>query len=147
MTPLIDIVFILLIFVVLAANFDRVRGLKIELPAASNTQPPDQKPLVVTITEKGELLLQDKPIASKELPSELQRQRKRHKILLLQADGKVALQRAVFVLDQAARIGFEAVSIAAKKVASPSQEKPSSPTSPNPPAPPAPPSSPKTVAP
>lgn len=115
LTSLIDIVFILLIFVVLAANFDRMRGLKIDLPKASTTQTPDQKPLIVSISEKGELFLQDKPISEELLPRELQKQKKHHKILLLQADGKAALQRAVFVLDQAARIGFEAVSIAAKK--------------------------------
>ncbi|MEM1010381.1 MAG: biopolymer transporter ExbD, partial [Myxococcota bacterium] len=54
LTPLIDIVFILLIFVVLAANFDRVKGMPLELPSASHTQNHPPQVLTLSISQKGQ---------------------------------------------------------------------------------------------
>ena len=115
LTPLIDIVFILLIFVVLAANFDRVKGLKVALPQASNTQSPEKKLLTITVTKEGVLMWEDKKLTRKQLLPKLKELRKKHSVLLLRADSKVALQHAVYVLDQASSAGFESVSIAAKR--------------------------------
>ncbi|HAA57824.1 MAG TPA: hypothetical protein DCE42_23865 [Myxococcales bacterium] len=115
LTPLIDIVFILLIFVVLAANFDRVKGLKVALPQASNTQAPEKKILAITVTKEGKLMYEDKTLSKSQLLPKLKELRKKHSILLLRADNKVALQHAVYVLDQASSAGFESVSIAANR--------------------------------
>lgn len=118
LTPLIDVVFILLIFVVLAANFDRIRGLKVDLPEASSKYKPKQtKSLVLSIAKDGGYHIEKRKIASGALRSTLQSLRKKHKILLLKADGKAALQHAVRVLDIAAALKFESVSIATKRPA------------------------------
>lgn len=115
LTPLIDIVFILLIFVILAANFDRIKGLKVELPKSSSTNKPPPRSLVLTITAQGRYVLENKSIPDARLFSTLQRLHKTHKILLLRADGKAAFEKAVKALDFAKKIGFEAVSIATQQ--------------------------------
>ncbi len=116
LTPLIDIVFILLIFVVLASNFERIRGLKVELPTAESTQTSPQKPLLLTVGKRGEYQVDGQDITKKALPSALQKLRKQHKDLVIRADSKVALQHAVFVLDLAAKLQFQSVSLAASDI-------------------------------
>ena len=106
LTPLIDVVFILLIFVILAANFDRIKGLKVALPKASTKQVAPTKTLQITITEAGKLYLGEKAIQETQLLPQLRILRKKHKTLLLKAASKVALQRAVLVLDTASNAGF-----------------------------------------
>lgn len=115
MTPLIDVVFILLIFVVLAANFDRIRGLKVDLPEASSQYKPKKKALVVSITSKGKIQVGKEMVSVKALLPTLQRLRKKHSMLLLRADGKSALQHAVRVLDAASSLRFTSVSIATQR--------------------------------
>jgi biopolymer transport protein ExbD len=119
LTPLIDIVFILLIFVILAANFDRIKGLKVDLPQSSATNKPPPRSLVLTITAKGRYVLDKKTVPEPQLFSTLQRLNKTHKILLLRADGKAAFAKAVKALDFAKKIGFEAVSIATQQGSAP----------------------------
>ncbi len=115
MTPLIDVVFILLIFVVLAANFDRVRGLKVDLPEASSQHKIQKKALVVSITSKGRIHIGKAVVSPKTLLSTLHRLRKKHNMLILRADGKSALQYAVRVLDAASTLKFSSVSIATQR--------------------------------
>lgn len=118
LTPLIDVVFILLIFVVLAANFDRLRGLKVDLPEASSNYKPKVKSLVLSISAKGVYQINKESVPKAALLGKLRSLRKKHSILLLRADGKAALQHAVRVLDFAALLKFESVSIATKRAAS-----------------------------
>ncbi len=118
MTPLIDVVFILLIFVVLAANFERIRGLKVELPTAESVQASPKKPLILTVGKRGQYQVDGQDVTKQALPSTLQKLRKQHKDLVVRADSKVALQHAVFVLDLAAKLQFQSVSLAAADVTS-----------------------------
>lgn len=116
MTPLIDVVFILLIFVVLAANFDRIRGLKVDLPEASSEYKPNkQKALIVTITSKGQMLIGKKVVKPNLLLPTFKQLRKKHSALLLRGDGKSNLKYTVKVLDAASTVGFKSVSLATKR--------------------------------
>lgn len=119
LTPLIDVVFILLIFVVLAANFDKIRALKVDLPEASSTHQPKTKSLVLSITKEGVYQIDTKRVQKEQLFRVLKTYRKTHKVLLLHADGKAALQHAVRVLDLASTLRFESVSIATKRAQAP----------------------------
>ncbi|TNE46529.1 MAG: biopolymer transporter ExbD [Deltaproteobacteria bacterium] len=116
MTPLIDVVFILLIFVVLAANFDRIRGLKVDLPEASSQyKPQKRKALVVTITAKGVMQVGDDIVKPEQLEATFKRLRKKHDALLLRGDGKSNLKFTVKVLDAASNVGFTSVSLATRR--------------------------------
>jgi len=56
-SALIDVVFILLIFVVLAANFDRVREMNIILPSANQTTEVSSDALILTMPLDGPIKL------------------------------------------------------------------------------------------
>ena len=75
LTPMVDIVFLLVIFFLVGAQFtDRERQVEIELPTASATaapltDPPDE--IVVNLDAAGQLFLADRPVTPAELEREL----------------------------------------------------------------------------
>jgi len=112
LSALIDITFILVIFIVLAATFSHVRVMQVDLPSADAPSTPEQTALVVTIPEHGPLRFDDTPVPLEEAKAALERFRSTHDSVLLVADRNAAIQRAVQVLSDAQQVGFSAVAIA-----------------------------------
>ena len=67
MTPLIDIVFILLIFFVLTANFSTQPTMTIERPSARSAQSGQKEAKVVTIDARGYIWWQERHVQPEEL--------------------------------------------------------------------------------
>jgi biopolymer transport protein ExbD len=111
-SALVDVIFTLLIFLLLAATFTQVKALDVTLPEADAAAAADERALVVTVPGEGPLLVDGEPVADDRLVPHLRALRSDHEAVLLVADGQVALQRAVAVLDAAGKAGFTAVSIA-----------------------------------
>lgn len=115
LTPLIDVLFILVIFVVLAANFQRIQDLGVTLPAAKSTGTASQEALTLTIDASGGLALAGTPLDEKDLGAQLKSARARHDSLLVVADRAVDFERAVAALGEAAAAGFKNVSVATRE--------------------------------
>lgn len=115
LTPLVDVVFILLVFVLLAASFSRQPAVAVALPHADGARPVTSEALVVTIERDGGTWLDGAKISAKALPSALKQRRAAHQALLVRADGAVALERAVLVLDAGRSAGFAQLSIATQR--------------------------------
>jgi len=115
LTPLIDMVFILLVFIVLVASFVRPRGIEVTPPEASSAQLTDSQAAVLSISKDGSILDGENQVADSELRATLQNLKSQHTSLLIRADGAVALDRAIRVLDAARLVGFEAISMATRQ--------------------------------
>ncbi len=117
LAPLIDVVFILLIFFMVSTTFMRESELEVTLPEASG-QPSETKPdIIVTVDERGryavngKVLINDQP---KTLQRALQREMKdlENPYLNIKAD-HAASHRAVFtVMDVARQLGLSHVGLA-----------------------------------
>lgn len=112
LSALIDITFILVIFIVLAATFSQVRVLDVELPSADAKQEAEDEALVVTVPARGPMLLGDVPVEATELRAALVARRGAHRSVLLVADRQAAVERAVHVMNEAQQAGFASVAIA-----------------------------------
>ena len=112
LTPLIDVVFFLLIFVILAANFDRIHGLQVHLPSTKSGEKQPGKAMVLTITKRLSYNWNGKAIEAKELESVLRRDLNLSKVLILRVDRNAAFEHAVKALDLAKKAGYSSVSIA-----------------------------------
>lgn len=113
LSALIDIVFILVIFVVLAANFQHLKGLDVDLPEAEAKEAVGtEEALVVTVPVEGPVQVNDKAVDLHALQDMLTHLRRDYKSLILRSDGEAAFERAVQVLAKARAAGFDAVSIA-----------------------------------
>jgi biopolymer transport protein ExbD len=114
LSALIDVVFILLIFVVLAANFDRIQAMGVNLPSSKASAQANSEALTLVIPEQGPMMLGEQRIQDDELIPRLKALRGQHDALLLVADGKIAFERAVNALGDASVAGFQNVSIATR---------------------------------
>ena len=113
--PLVDIVFILLIFFLLTATYVKNPHLDINLPQASlNKSADDRKDLEVGVKEDGEIRYNNKTVTIKELEDILRAEyaSDTQSIVVIRADKSSTHGRVVDVMDLAKRVGFEKLAIA-----------------------------------
>ncbi|VAW52703.1 Biopolymer transport protein ExbD/TolR [hydrothermal vent metagenome] len=122
LTPLIDVVFLLLIFFMVSTTFDRHAKLKVSLPEASvKAAQQRDNPLVLSIDAKGNYFLNDRQIVNQQLNTLKQAILKTISstnaniadvALVLRADANTPHQSVVRAMDAASQIGLTRLSIA-----------------------------------
>ena len=114
LTPLIDIVFLLLVFFLLTAHFVKDESLDITLPEAESALPlGDEEALEIVLDKSGQILLHDRHVAPNELTETLRRtlQGRGNKQVLLRGDHAAQLGLTVKVMDAARKAGAESMDI------------------------------------
>ena len=102
LTPMIDIVFQLLIFFMVTAVFAITPGLDIKLPEAEESEAPEKENLFIVIDEQGAMKLNHKSVTYASLKRELMEKRKildNTTMIVIQADEKVFHGQVVKVMD------------------------------------------------
>jgi len=122
LTPLIDVVFLLLIFFMVTTTFDRETQLKIELPQASGEQRKVQKLLEISIDSKSHFFINEKEVVNSGLDTIKKALKQaagdeKSPPLLISADGKATHQSVMTVLDAAGQLGFVNITFAANQPA------------------------------
>jgi biopolymer transport protein ExbD len=114
LSALVDVLFILIIFVMLAAEFDRTGAVDIDLPAADAPAAVGDAVRLV-VPADGPARLRGRPIDDDALAPALEAARGGRPTLLIVADGDLPLRRATRLIDAGRRAGFTEVSIAARE--------------------------------
>jgi biopolymer transport protein ExbD len=117
MAPLIDIVFLLLIFFMVTSHFDIAAGIRIRLPKVSQkTADSDTtRQAILVIDKSGQIFLKGKPVEQKIIDREFERLVKEGVTkLILQADKDVKHGRVVEIMDLSKRAGIQSIIIAAR---------------------------------
>lgn len=117
-TPLIDVVFLLLIFFMVSTTFDKQAQLKVKLPEASpSSEQVKTESIVLAIDAKGQYYINDKQLVNttiKTLKQALVKTMNDNKEIpvILKADAKTPHQAVVTAMDAAAQVGLTRLSIA-----------------------------------
>ncbi|MEM1433321.1 MAG: biopolymer transporter ExbD [Pseudomonadota bacterium] len=118
LTPLIDVVFLLLIFFMVSTTFIRETQLKINLPEASGElQEVEGQPIEITIDARGEYALNGQLLVNNELQTlirgleELAPTASQDERVIVTADANAAHQFVVRAMDAAGRVGLTRISI------------------------------------
>ncbi len=114
LAPLIDVVFILLLFFVVTTTFTRETQLKVDLPEAVTGTPVEERfdqPLEVLVGQDGRYAVNGKALASNDLnaimAAMLEASAGQKDIpVTLSADGKAPHQAVVTAMDAASKLGF-----------------------------------------
>ena len=111
MTPLIDVVFILLLFFMLASSFIEWREIELNMAGHAKDSSQAQRPLIVRMTDQ-ELYLAGKAITPLQLLEQVHTQLTANAGLavVLQPQAEVSLQRIITLLDQLRDEGVRSVS-------------------------------------
>ena len=109
--PLINCVFLLLIFFLVSSNFISQPGIKINLPKAVTSEVVQKNTIVITIISDNRFYLNEMPVTLVELKSKLEKT-SNIEAILIKADRDVALSKLVNILDFCREFGIKQVSIA-----------------------------------
>src|SRR5690349_11766781 len=102
-TPLVDVVLVLLIIMMVSATYIVSQSLKVELPKTASSDETVSKTYVVTITKDGKYFFNDQPIAKDALKGELAAAQRASKdmSLVITADQNAFHGQVVGVIDLA----------------------------------------------
>ena len=116
LTPMIDVVFQLLIFFMVSTTFVVTPGLKLNLPAASNADTVEQtKDLTIELKADNTLFLNKSQVDLKNLESDLRSiSAGKDPTLIIKADGDVSHSSVVEIMDVARKVGLNKMAIATK---------------------------------
>lgn len=117
LTPLIDVVFLLLIFFMVSTTFDTTSQLKIKLPEASQSQSSESaQKIVLLIDAKGNFFINARELTNNKsatLHAALERSLDNGKLpIVIQSDAASPVQSLVTAMDVVGQLGFPQVSIA-----------------------------------
>ncbi len=123
LTPMIDVVFLLLIFFMVTTTFSQQTSIKIQLPQADGQAKVErqQHMLMLTIDKGGRYYINDNDKALPDgklstLSKALSKfSSNKHIPLVINADASAPIQSAISVLDVAAKIGFTNITFVTEK--------------------------------
>ncbi|MEM9301103.1 MAG: biopolymer transporter ExbD [Pseudomonadota bacterium] len=118
LTPLIDVVFLLLIFFMVTTTFERNARLKIDLPEASQDAVAEvSAPLEIAVSEEGRIYVNGNEVLSTDADALRAAIADaagddREQQVTIRADARTAHQHVVTVMDAVGRLGFANLTIA-----------------------------------
>ncbi len=115
--PLVDVVFLLVIFFAVSTTFLETAGLKLELPSSSSTAPREERELTVLLGEDGALSFDGEIVDRDELGVRLRAalERNERKLVVLRADRGARHGEVVGVMDVIRESGAEGLTLDAKR--------------------------------
>jgi biopolymer transport protein ExbD/biopolymer transport protein TolR len=114
-TPMIDIVFQLVLFFMVSTTFISTPGIQVDLPrSSSDAVVTDDRDLDIWITLEGSIYVDDEPVTAERLlrAMQLAAERDPNTLVILKADAGVAHGRVVQVMDMARNEGLSRLAIA-----------------------------------
>ncbi len=126
LTPLIDVVFLLLIFFMVSTTFETRQALELELPESVSGVAAEVSPVTLVITEAGAYRLNDRELTSAQLGEALaqEAEQARDQGLVVEADARARHAAVVRALNLAGTLGIRQVRLATTKVSSTQAERP-----------------------
>jgi len=116
-TPLVDIMLVLLVIFMVTAHFVAESAIKVNLPTAATTETSQKVALTISLDEMGRIWLMETQVDMNGLISNLDREAKINPgvRVTLAADGDLEYERVVSVLDAIKQAGVIRVSLAAER--------------------------------
>lgn len=121
MLPLMDVVFLILVFLIYAMMVMVVQmGMPVSLPTSKSSQPDQQVTLAVTIQQDGALWVDKSPATLESLPDEIMRQSREQgsdeePTVQIFADAMLPYQKLFDVLDVLKQAGLKKISLQSKE--------------------------------
>ncbi len=116
-TPMLDIVFIMLIFFIVTATFVRETGIDVTRPDADTAQQQQRPPILIAISEQGEIWFDKRRIDIRAVRANVERALAENPEggVVIIADTKSETGILVEVMDEARLAGAPSVSIASER--------------------------------
>jgi biopolymer transport protein ExbD len=115
-SPLIDIVFILLIFFIVTAVFTKETGVDIDRPQALSAQEVDTRALIISVTAQGKVYHDGREIGVRGVRSVVKRElRRKDRPIVVMVDKNARIADYTRVHDESALAGAKSISMATQR--------------------------------
>jgi len=119
LTPMLDVVFIMLIFFIVTASFVNESGLNVARPPTTDQPPPEteNKNIVFNVTESGDIMFEGRRIDVRSVRANVERihaENPQAKVII-SAEPEAQTEVFVQISDQAREAGVYDISLATKK--------------------------------
>jgi biopolymer transport protein ExbD len=117
MTPMLDIVFIMLIFFIVTTSFVKESGVTVNTPQAATAANQQNANIFIAITASGEVWIDRRPVDPRSVRAIVARLHADNPegSVIIQSDAAAATGTLVDVMDQVRLAGVEGIAIAADK--------------------------------
>jgi len=117
MTPMLDVVFIMLIFFIVTASFVKEAGIDVNRPEAATAVKKDRANILIAISDKGEIWINKRRIDERAVQANIERLHAENPqgTVVIQADKKSTTETLIKVMDASRAAGVFDVSIAAQE--------------------------------
>lgn len=107
MIPLIDVMFVLLLFFMIAGHLEAYSPVPVDLPIADSGQLLDEGPVKVTLGLNGQILVNDTSFTSANVQDEIKRQLMNNpeRVITIKADANLEANQLVRLLEQVRAAG------------------------------------------
>ncbi len=115
MTPMLDIVFIMLIFFIVTTSFVKESGVTVSTPQAQTAAQQENANIFIAITADGEVWIDRRPVDPRAVRTVVARLHADNPegSVIIQSDEEAATRMLVEVMDQVRLAGIESIAIAA----------------------------------
>ena len=114
--PLVDVVFLLVIFFAVTTTFLETSGIKLELPTSSSTADREAREIAVFLAADGTLLFEGEELTLEQLQQRLPQalEGSETRVVVLRADSSTAHGEVVRVMDVVRASGAEGLTVATR---------------------------------
>ncbi len=118
LTPMLDVVFIMLIFFIVTASFVKESGIDINRPDAATAERKEKGNIMVAISEDGQIWIDRRQVDVRALRANIERLHAENPqgTVIIQADEESKNKLLVQVMDAARLAGVKSVAIAAELI-------------------------------
>jgi biopolymer transport protein ExbD len=118
LTPMLDVVFIMLIFFIVTASFVKEAGIDINRPDAATSERKEKGNILVAISAEGQIWIDRRQVDPRALRANIERMHAEnpHGAVIIQADQESKNKLLVQVMDAARLAGVKNVSIATNQI-------------------------------
>ncbi len=118
LTPMLDVVFIMLIFFIVTASFVKESGIDVNRPNAATAERKEKGNILVAISEDNQIWIDRRQVDPRALRANIERMHAENPngAVVIQADEESKNKLLVLVMDAARTAGVKNVSIAAEVV-------------------------------
>lgn len=117
MTPMLDVVFIMLIFFIVTASFVKEAGIDVNRPDAATAVSKDRASILVAISDTGEVWINKRRVDVRAVQANIERLHAENPqgTVVIQADKKATTEVLIKVMDASRAAGILDVSIATQE--------------------------------
>ncbi len=117
LTPMLDVVFIMLIFFIVTTSFVKESGIDVSRPSAKTAKKKQQASILVAINQSGEIWIQRRKVDIRAVRANIERLHAEtpEGTVVIQADKRSETGLLVDVMDQVRLAGVESIAVSASE--------------------------------